>query len=69
MEKEYNRLSGKYKISAREYFYVLRLALYHELGIVTESSTEAVQAEKTRAVWECACDILNAMYKNEIGEE
>jgi hypothetical protein len=54
-----------YAISAREYFYILRLALYHVLGVATDSSYETAQAMETATpeVYECAIDILSIMYK------
>lgn len=57
--------SERYAISAREYFYILRLALCHVAGIKTDSSYEVAQAMETATpeVYECAIDILNVMYK------
>lgn len=57
--------SERYAVSAREYFYILRLALCHVAGIKTDSSYEVVQAMETATpeVYECALDILNVMYK------
>lgn len=57
--------SERCAISAREYFYILRLALYHVAGIKTDNSYEVAQAMGTATpeVYECALDILNIMYK------
>lgn len=57
--------SERYAISAREYFYILRLALCHVAGIKTDNSYEVAKAMETATpeVYECALDILNAMYK------
>ena len=62
-QKLFNKLQEDYAISAREYFEVLKLALYHVSGVVAKTSTEVVQADMTDEVWECACDILNALHK------
>lgn len=57
--------SEHYAISATEYFYILKLALYHVADIRTDSSYETAQAMETATpeVYECATDILNLMYK------
>lgn len=57
----------RHAISAREYFYILRLALYHVAGIKTDSSYEVAQAMETATpeVYECAINILTAMYKGQ----
>ena len=67
-KKEYMKLSDKYVISAREFFMVLRLALFHVLGIYAESSADVMKATETDEVWECACNILNTLYKEKRGE-
>lgn len=67
-KKEYMKLSDKYVISAREFFKVLGLALYHVLGINAESSADIMKATETDEVWECACNILNTLYEDR-GEE
>ena len=63
MEQKYNDLSGEYAISAREYFYILRLAIYHVDGVATDTSVEVAQYAKSPEIYRCACNILNAMYK------
>lgn len=63
MRGEYDKLAGEYQISAREYFMVLELAIYHVNGVWTRTSTEVVKAEKTPETWERACIILNALYE------
>ena len=37
---EWEKLAEEHTISAREYFYILRLALYHVAGIKTDNSYE-----------------------------
>lgn len=63
MEKEYNKLAGGYQISAREYFYTLRLAIYHVDGKKTDSSYEISQYPKSAEVYEVACRLLKALYE------
>ncbi len=62
METKYNKLTAKYNVSAREYFYILRLAIYHIDGVKTDSSYEVAQYNKSDEVWDCAVKILKAMY-------
>lgn len=61
-QKAWEDLVDKYMPSAREYFYILRLALYHVDGVHTESSYEVTQAYKSAEVYECAINILNTLY-------
>lgn len=63
MEEQYNKLTEKYNISAREYFKVLNLAIYHVEGRNLETSYETAQYLKTNEIYKCACKILKAMYK------
>ena len=60
---EWEKLAGEYAISAREYFYILRLALYHVDGLKTDNSYEVAQAYKSAEVYACACNIIKALYK------
>ena len=62
MEQEYSSLAERYAISAREYFYTLRLAIYHVDGAKTDTSYEVAQYKKSPEVYWVACNILNAMY-------
>lgn len=61
----WTKMTERYAISAREYFYILRLALYHIAGIKTDNSYEVTQAMETATpeVYKCAIDILTAMHK------
>ena len=63
MEKKFNDLTERYCISARKYFYVLRLAIYHTDGVATDKSIDVARYAKSPQVYECGCKILNAMYK------
>lgn len=63
MEQKFNDLTTEYSVSAREYFYVLRLAIYHVDGVVTEKSIDVARYEKSDEVYRVAINILNAMYR------
>ena len=60
---EWEKLAEEHAISAREYFYILRLALYHVDGLKTDNSYEVAQAYKSAEVYACACNIIKALYK------
>lgn len=64
MEQKYNKLAEKYAISARKYFWTLRLAIYHVDGEEIESSYEISQYPKSTEVYKVACKILEALYDN-----
>ena len=64
MQEKYNTLSDEYAISARTYFMVLRLAIYHLTGEYLETSVEIADAEKSEEVWKLGCEILKTLYKN-----
>lgn len=59
MEKEFNELVCG--ITAREYFMILRLAIYHIDGEYKETSVEVAQYAKSNEVWACAIKILKAL--------
>lgn len=61
MEEQYNKLTGEYATSAREYFMVLRLAIYHITGENLESSYKIAQYEKTEEIYKLAIKILKAI--------
>lgn len=65
MEQEYSKLTEKYAISARKYFWVLRLAIYHVDGKQLESSYEIAQYPKSKEVYKVACRILEALYADD----
>ena len=60
---KWEKLAEEYVINAREYFYILRLALYHVDGLKTDSSYEVAEAYKSAEVYACACNIIKALYK------
>lgn len=63
MEKEYSKLAEKYAISARKYFYILRLAIYHVDGKEVGGSYEITQYPKRAEVYAVACRLLKALYE------
>ena len=63
MEQKFNDLTTEYSVSAREYFYVLRLAIYHVDGVATDKSIDVVRYKKSDEVYRVAINILNAMYR------
>ena len=64
MEELYNKLTEEYATSAREYFMVLRLAIYHITGENLESSYKIAQYEKTEEIYKLAIKILKAINNN-----
>lgn len=60
-EKEFNDLACEYCTTTREYFYILRLAIYHIDGVATETSVDVAKYEKSPEVYACAVKILKAM--------
>lgn len=63
MEQKFNDLTREYCVSAREYFYVLRLAIYHVDGVATDKSIDVARYEKSDEIYRVAINILNAMYR------
>lgn len=63
LEQQYNDLSEKYFISAREYFMILKLAIFHVDGELLEASYQVSQYSKSEEIYKVACRILEAMYK------
>ena len=62
-EALYTELTNEYSTSAREYFMVLKLAIYHIDRENIDSSFKAVQYEKSKEVWALACDIMRTLYE------
>lgn len=60
-EEKYDMLATEYAISAREYFMILRLAIYHIDGVNKETAYEITQYSKSNEVYRCACEILKAL--------
>lgn len=60
-EEQYNLLTTKYEISAREYFGILRLAILYIDGEDLKSSYEITQHKMSAGVWRCALDLLRTL--------
>lgn len=58
MDKLYDELTKEYATSAREYFMILRLAIYHIDGEYLETSADIAQYEKTEEIYKQAVKIL-----------
>lgn len=61
MEQKFNGLTMEYSVSAREYFMVLRLAIYHITGKFLEKAHEITQFEKTDEIYEMAIRLLKTL--------
>ena len=65
----YNELSKELAVSAREYFMVLRLAIYHINGYFAETSVDVMQAlqgDGHSEIYKKGCDILRVLNGKEI---
>ena len=60
-QTKFERLTREYATSVREYFMVLRLAIYHTTGDFLEKSHEIAQYEKTDEIYKTASRILNVL--------
>lgn len=67
-ETEYNVISTTHSLSAREYFMVLRLALYHIKGVYAKKSTDIIEQlseysklAQAEEVYHCAVRIAKTM--------
>lgn len=67
MKDKFEKLIAEYPISAREYMYILRLAVYHIDGVATDSSYEVMSYVKgtpnKEKIYGVACEILKAINK------
>lgn len=63
--EKYDVLTTKYSVSAREYFMILRLAIYHIDGENLETSYKIAQYDKSNEIYESACKMLEALYGKE----
>lgn len=61
LKEKYNKLSEEYSTSAREYFMVLRLAIYHTTGKNLESSYEITQYPITEDIYRTAIKVLRVL--------
>lgn len=66
-EKTYRRrfeeMSATYAISAREYFMILRLVIYHCAGVYLDTSHKITQYEITEAMYRRAIAVLKMLGK------
>lgn len=61
MEHKYNELTEEKGMTAREYFWTLRLAILRIDRKQLETSVEIAQYPKTKEIYECACRIARAL--------
>ena len=61
METKFNTITKDKAMTAREYFYILRLAIYHIDHKQLDTSVEVAQYPKTPQIYECACRIAEAL--------
>lgn len=61
LEQKFDNLTREYCTSAREYFMVLRLAIYHITGDYLEKSHEIAQYNKSDEVYRTAIRILRVL--------
>lgn len=65
MREVYDQLSMEYAISAREYFMVLRLAIYHIDRKYVETSVEIMQYQMNDQIYRCAVEVLKGLHRGE----
>lgn len=65
MKQAFNDLTTEYAISAREYFMVLRLAIYHIDRKYIETSAEIAQYPMNNELYRCAIEVLKGLKKGE----
>ena len=67
MKEIYNTLTTEFATSAREYFMVLRLAIYHVASYYAERSADVMkyleEADNEEEIYELACGVLKALNK------
>lgn len=67
MKEIYNTLATEFATSAREYFMVLRLAIYHMTSCYAERSVDVMkylgEADNEEEVYELACGVLKVLNK------
>lgn len=61
METKYNELSKDKAMTAREYFWTLRLAILRIDRKQLETSVEVAKYPKNAQIYECACRIAEAL--------
>lgn len=67
MKETYNTLATEFATSAREYFMVLRLAIYHMASYYAECSVDVMkylkEADNEEEIYELACGVLKTLNK------
>lgn len=67
MKEIYNTLTTEFATSAREYFMVLRLVIYHMASYYAERSVDVMkyleEADNEEEIYESACEVLKALNK------
>lgn len=63
MQEKYDMLATEYSIPAREYFMILKLAIYHTDRKEMKSSYEVTKYKMNDKILNAACDILKSLYK------
>lgn len=61
LRNKYEKLATEYSISAREYFMILRLAIYHITGEHLETALDITQYVITEDIYRVAIRILKAL--------
>ena len=61
MEEKYNELSKDKAMTAREYFWTLRLAILRVDRKQLNTSVEVAQYPKNAQIYECACRIAKVL--------
>ena len=61
LRNKYEKLATEYSISAREYFMILRLAIYHITGEYLETAFDITQYVITEDIYRVAIRILKAL--------
>lgn len=61
MKELYEKLTTELSVSAREYFMILRLAIYHTDGMYLKTSYEITQYDTSKESYELACRILKTL--------
>lgn len=61
MEEKYNELSKDKAMTAREYFWTLRLAILRVDRKQLDTSVEVAKYPKNAQIYECACRIAEAL--------
>ena len=67
MKEIYNTLTTEFATSAREYFMVLRLVIYHMASYYAERSVDVMkyleEADNEEEIYESACEVLKVLNK------